>query len=130
MKLKGPGKPWGTSILQGGDMKKGVILIVVLMMVALAALAFAVPAGKTLTYEGKGMGQVRMNLPRKHAMMVSIVRIQSSADRALQGYGYLGTRDKSSSLGCTDTDTHPATLSARPWELSSGRLLGSLDYPK
>ncbi len=39
-------------------MKKGVIIIVVLMMVALAALAFAVPAGKTLTFEGKGMGQV------------------------------------------------------------------------
>ena len=45
--------------LKGGSMKKGVILIVVLtMVVALAALAFAVPAGKTLSYEGKGMGQV------------------------------------------------------------------------
>ncbi|MCK4910172.1 MAG: cytochrome c3 family protein [Thermodesulfovibrionales bacterium] len=39
-------------------MKKGVILIFVVTMVALAALAFAVPAGKTLTYEGKGMGKV------------------------------------------------------------------------
>jgi c(7)-type cytochrome triheme protein len=39
-------------------MKKTIISVLVLMLVAAAGMAFAVPAGKTIEYEGNGAGKV------------------------------------------------------------------------
>ncbi len=39
-------------------MRRSLVPVTVIAMVATAGLALAVPAGKTLTFEGKGMGRV------------------------------------------------------------------------